>query len=165
MTESKKEKDERKAENGSAKTKRNNRPYQTRYSGKSMTKQSFRKECDMLSIVQRYYHTGEVPESRPSLSGYPGGDFFELQLQMAQARSAFETLRLDLREKYGSVEGLLEAYETIEGLRELDADGIIQLKEPLTTTNEENAVTDDLKASQEVEAPSPADPGEAGITT
>ena len=141
--------------------KQKKRPHAITFEGPSMTKQSFKDETCLKNIVRRFHATGVAPASRPVRYGVQGGgDYYELNLQMAEAKTVFEELPPELKEKYVDVEGVVEALSSEEGLRELDADGIITLTRPLTIPDEENELTNDPTATQEDNSP-PADPPKA----
>lgn len=150
---------------GSATKKRPKRKYSKTFNEPSLTKQSFRKECDMVNIIQRYKTTGEVPASKPVRYGEQGRDFHQMHLHIAEAKSQFEELPSELRNKYGSIEGVVKALETPEGLHQLAEDGLIQLTEPLTPGNIEKSGTDDpMPSEEETDSSPPADPAEGGIS-
>ena len=130
----------------------------TPVTGKSMTKQSHRDECDIPNIIQRFRATGEVPRGRPPQYGEEVGDFHAMQLLMAEAKSQFEELSPEVQSHYGNVEGLLKSLDTPEGLAQLAEDGIITLNEPLTPGAEESPSTgDSTDSQQELEVSPPAD--------
>lgn len=93
----------------------------------SKTQQNFRKECDINLIYSRYQQTGQLPEGRQSQPQYGEqvDDFQAVAFAMARARSTFEELPTNIQQKYGSVEGVMEAMQDPNGAPELHADGIL----------------------------------------
>lgn len=138
------------------------RPHARMFEGKSMTKQSFRDECDINLIIRRGQQGLPLPVGRPLVYGSEGPDFHTTAIAMANARTAFEELHPDVQEHYGSLEGLLEAMNTPEGLQEAAELGVI-VEEGVTSPTPSDGDTDDPTPSQpELDPPLPADPGEAG---
>ena len=95
----------------------------------SMTKQSFRDECDINVIVRRFTQTGQIPDvnQRPLVFGDQDDTPLHAQAcAMANVKSQFETLPAHLRRKYGDVSNVIEAMSHPEGASELHADGIFE---------------------------------------
>lgn len=150
-------------------TKKNDEPKRRKYAKtftqKTLTKQAFRKDCDIVNVIQRFKATGEAPPSRPVRYGEQEGEtyFQNLQFTLADARSQFEALPDEVKERYGNIEGVVTALDTPEGLRQLAEDGLIELKEPLTTDSIEEHGTGEPVDSQGDNPPStPADTAEGG---
>ena len=93
----------------------------------SRTQQNFRKECDINLIYSRYAQTGQLPEGRSPMPQYGEqvDDFQTVAFAMARARSTFETLPKETQQKYGSVEGVMEAMQDPLSAPELHAYGIL----------------------------------------
>ena len=78
----------------------------------SLVKSQFAADCDLSNIVRKFIRTGELPQQRmrPNIgsdAAYPV-DYQALQDTLAAARSNFELLPQDERDKFASVEDWLE---------------------------------------------------------
>lgn len=80
--------------------------------GPSMTKQSFKDECDVNVIMRRYEMTGLLPESRQDAQygDVTGLDYQEAMLLVADARSKFESLPARVRARFDNDPGAFLAY-------------------------------------------------------
>jgi len=78
------------------------------------TKQSFKDECDINTIMARYQSTGEIPvinERAPQyLDVSSGFDFASMQAQIVQAQSLFNDLPSTLRNRFSNDPGAFLAY-------------------------------------------------------
>lgn len=94
---------------------------------KSLTKQSFAKEVDVNSIIQRHRKGGiatHVRQGEPRYGFAEASSFHEIQNARCAFESEFEQLPEELREKYGSAGELLEAMGDPDRRAELVEDGI-----------------------------------------
>lgn len=69
------------------------------------TKQSFREECDINTIMGRYLSTGELPDvslKAPQYLDATGFDFQEMQNQVVEAKNLFMELPSKLRERFAN---------------------------------------------------------------
>lgn len=72
----------------------------------SLCKPQFASECDLALIVKRFLKTGQLPQfaERPTIEsddGYPN-DLFELQQTLIDARSKFDSLPLEVRNRFNN---------------------------------------------------------------
>lgn len=78
------------------------------------TKQSFKDECDINTIMSRYQSTGEIPvinERAPQyLDVTTGFDFHTMQNQLVEAQALFDDLPSKLRERFANDPGEFLAY-------------------------------------------------------
>lgn len=96
-----------------------------KFTQKSLTQQSFRNECDLNKIVERFSATGQLPQSaRPVRYGLPDGEFHTNQLLLAEAKSLFETLPTQVKEKYGNAGNVITSLNDADLASELHEDGI-----------------------------------------
>jgi len=75
------------------------RPHAKVFTQPSLTKQSFRDECDVNLIVKRYTETGminHIPRTNPQYGDAPEGDFLEAAIVNADIASQIEAGTLDL---------------------------------------------------------------------
>lgn len=75
----------------------------------SMTKQSFKDECDINVIMARYQKTGLLEHVRQGVPQYldqPGFDYFEAQSFIAGANSLFQSLPADVRAQFENHPGI-----------------------------------------------------------
>jgi len=82
-----------------AKPKLRKRPHAISFDDPSLTKQSFRDECDVNLIVKRYTETGminSIPRTTPQYGDAPEGDFLEAAIVNAEIASQVEAGDLDL---------------------------------------------------------------------
>lgn len=73
--------------------------------GPSMTKQSFKDECDINVIMRRYERTGVLPTPvgvAPQYADCSAVDFQEAMLQVADAKSLFNQLPARVRERFSN---------------------------------------------------------------
>lgn len=77
--------------------------FHTDVSGESMTKQSFKEECDINNIVRRFCETGEFPEAMlpPQFGDVTGMDFREMMDRVNEAQASFERLPAAVRRRFG----------------------------------------------------------------
>lgn len=102
-------------------------PYSKRFkvttdvSGASRTKQSFKDECDINVIMRRYQKTGVIPfldQREPRFMDCSAFDFQEAQNLVAGARSMFQELSAQLRERFDNDPGRLLEFLNDERNRE-----------------------------------------------
>lgn len=99
---------------------------QKKFTQPSLTKQSFRDECDISVIVRNFAVTGTLPQKRQEPQyGVAHGDFQEAQFALAAARSTFETLSPEVRAKYGNMHEIVRAMNDPARASELASDGIL----------------------------------------
>lgn len=72
----------------------------------SLTEARFRDECDLSVIIKRFLKTGELPQMRDksviqSDEGMPT-DYFEMMSRVAEARSRFDALPLETRNRFNN---------------------------------------------------------------
>lgn len=72
----------------------------------SLCKPHFAAECDLALIVKRFLKTGQLPQfaERPTIEsdeGYPT-DLFELQQTLIDARAKFDSLPLEVRNRFNN---------------------------------------------------------------
>lgn len=72
----------------------------------SLTEARFRDECDLSVIIKRFLKTGELPQMRDksviqSDEGMPS-DYFEMMSRVAEARSRFDALPLETRNRFNN---------------------------------------------------------------
>jgi len=82
-----------------AKSKLGKRPHAISFDDPSLTKQSFRDECDVNVIVKRYTETGminHIPRTTPQYGDAPEGDFLEAAIVNAEIASQIESGELDM---------------------------------------------------------------------
>jgi len=75
------------------------RPHAITFTQPSLTRQSFKDECDVNQIVQRYTETGminHIPRTTPQYGDAPDGDFFEAAIVNADIASQIEAGTLDM---------------------------------------------------------------------
>lgn len=91
-----------------------------------VTKQSFKDECDVNKIIERFERTGELPQGSRVMQY---GDFSsvftfeEAQERLLAAQEAFEELPARVRERFGNDIGVLVEFAS----REENADEMIAL--------------------------------------
>ena len=78
-------------------------PFKGLVCGKSMTKQSFKDECDIHTIIDRFKETGQVPQA--AVEGQYGDfsgvqDYHEAMLMVTKAQTMFEALPADVRDEF-----------------------------------------------------------------
>lgn len=97
--------------------------------GASMTKQSFKDECDINVLMKRYQQSGVLPPVDGRERRYIDGssvDYHEAMLMVADARSAFMELSSSLRERFQNDPGrLLEFLEDSRNREEAVALGLV----------------------------------------
>lgn len=91
--------------------------------GRSMARQEFRDEMDINTILDRFKVTGVLP---PMKTPTYGDQDFDLDLHtgfiaLSQAQDAFWKLPPELREKYKSPAGMLDAVHTGEFKKDIEA--------------------------------------------
>lgn len=75
----------------------------TPVSGETMTKQSFKEECDINTIVRRFGLTGEMPVNvrMPSYGDFTGvWDYRSAMDALIQARDSFEAMPAEVRRRF-----------------------------------------------------------------
>ena len=81
--------------------------------GESMTKQAFKKECDVNEILARYRETGavdHVSQYAPQYGEVPSQSFYEAMNQVAEATSMFEDLPSRIRKRFDNDPGQFLAF-------------------------------------------------------
>jgi len=69
------------------------------------TKQSFKDECDINTIMSRYQSTGELPDlarSAPQYLDATGFDYQEMQNQIVEAQNLFDALPSKVRNRFAN---------------------------------------------------------------
>ena len=82
-----------------AKPKLKKRPHAITFTQPSLTRQSFKDECDVNQIVKRYTETGminHIPRTTPQYGEAPEGDFLEAAIVNADIASQVEAGTLDM---------------------------------------------------------------------
>jgi len=82
-----------------AKSKLKTRPHAIIFTQPSLTRQSFKDECDVNQIVKRYTETGminHIPRTTPKYGDAPEGDFLEAAIVNADIASQIEAGTLDM---------------------------------------------------------------------
>jgi len=77
------------------------------------TKQSFKDECDINTIMSRYQSTGELPDLRevaPQYLDATGFDFQAMQNQLVEAQSLFDALPSKIRSRFANDPGEFLAF-------------------------------------------------------
>jgi len=75
------------------------RPHAITFTEPSLTRQSFKDECDVNQIVKRYTETGmvnHIPRTTPQYGDAPEGDFLEAAIVNAEIASQIEAGTLDM---------------------------------------------------------------------
>jgi len=75
------------------------RPHAIVFTQPSLTRQSFKDECDVNLIVKRYTETGminHIPRTKPQYGDAPEGDFLEAAIVNAEIASQVEAGDLDM---------------------------------------------------------------------
>jgi len=75
------------------------RPHAITFTQPSLTRQSFKDECDVNQIVKRYTETGminHIPRTTPQYGDAPEGDFLEAAIVNADIASQIEAGTLDM---------------------------------------------------------------------
>ena len=94
--------------------------------GKGMTKQSFKDECDIHTIIERFKETGQVPAS--AVEGHHGDftevtDYHGAMLMVRKAQEMFEALPAGVRDRFqndpGSFVSFVEDPDNAEALVEM----------------------------------------------
>lgn len=134
------------------------------------TKQSFKQECDINTIMSRYLKTGLLEHVRQDIAQFidvTGADFMEAQNLVAGANSMFHSLPSHIRTKFDNnpaeflkfMENPANAQEAISlGLQAAQAEtshppsGEVATTQPAASTQAVGA----SKGGQEVPAPQPA---------
>lgn len=111
--------------------------------GDSLTKQSFKHECDINNVISHYHQTGMVEHGigmTPKYGIAPTVDFHQIQNNIAAAKSTFENLKPEVRESFENVEDFFDALGDSNRIDDLVAAGLIKpeitKEEPLS--NDEN---------------------------
>jgi len=82
-----------------AKSKLKKRPHAIVFTQPSLTRQSFKDECDVNQIVKSYTETGminHIPRSPPQYGDAPDGDFLEAAIVNADIASQIEAGTFDM---------------------------------------------------------------------
>jgi len=81
------------------KSKVKKRPHAIYFTEPSLTRQSFKDECDVNQIVKRYTETGmvnHIPRTNPQYGDAPEGDFLQAAIVNADIASQIEAGDLDI---------------------------------------------------------------------
>jgi len=113
-----------------AKPKLKKRPHAITFTEPSLTRQSFKDECDVNQIVKRYTETGminHIPRTTPRYGDAPEGDFLEAAIINADIASQIEAGSLDMdalgaSEPEAETMAEPEAKEPEDGSQEASAD-------------------------------------------
>lgn len=119
--------------------------------GKGLTKQSFKKECDINLILRQYTETGLVTHLRkePIFGEDHGTDFITTQNALARANTMFENLPPDSRGLFESVSDFIDAIGDPERTDQLVEAGILtqtrtgEINPPEPTLQEEPSTPED----------------------
>lgn len=105
--------------------------------GPSMTKQSFKDECDVNVIMRRYQQTGVLPLGDGRVPRYidaTSADYQEAMFLVADARSAFAELPSALRERFhNDPKRMLEFLEDPRNREEAIKLGLVNAPAPEAT--------------------------------
>lgn len=119
-------------------------------SGKSMTKQSFKDECDINVIMKRYQDNGVMPfaEARePRFVDATAADFQEAMFMVADARSAFMDMPSGLRARFKNDPAELLAFlEDDRNREEAISLGLVRPQEAPEPPVEVRVIPDPVKA-------------------
>lgn len=123
--------------------------------GEGRTKQSFKDECDINKIMNRYVKTGQLPAMQRKNPQY--GDFSSaLDFQAAQdivvkAREQFEALPAKVRSRFKNEPSeFLRFMEDPENVKEMESLGLINKKEEVKEVNKpEEKKPDDTSGGAE----------------
>ncbi|AXH75151.1 MAG: internal scaffolding protein [Microviridae sp.] len=133
--------------------------------GESMTKQSFKDECDINVIMRRYEATGILPGMERAVGARyidcRDIDYQEAMILVASAKSAFADLPARLRDRFGNdpakLMSFLQDERNLEEAREL---GLVNAEQkvaaPLAVRVVESPVGDSGKTSGVSEGGSPS---------
>lgn len=123
-------------------------------SGPSLTKQSFKDDCDINHIVNQFKKTGTVTHEtrfQPTYGYAPAVEFRDALDMVASIKGSFQSLPADLRNRFGNdPASLLEFVENPENLQEARELGIF---EPEGTEGTEAP----SGAAEQPEAPEPGE--------
>lgn len=100
----------------------------------SMTKQSFKDECDVNVIMKRFERTGILPTpigGEPRYLDVSAVDYVEAMREVANARTLFEELPARLRDRFeNDPQRMLEFLEDPKNVEEGRELGLLRPKEP-----------------------------------
>lgn len=123
-------------------------------SAKSVTQQSFKDECDINKILERFGLTGEMPENPrlPQSGDFTGvSDFHTAMTAVRKAEEGFLELPANLRARFGNdPQNLLEFLEDVKNKDEAVKLGLVE-KPPERTRDVVQAV-DELAAAMKPKA-------------
>lgn len=74
------------------------------------TEQGHKKECDINEIIKKFNKTGlfeHVTRFEMKFGDMSGADFYSMQQKIAQAKSSFENLPLDIKKRFKNDPGAL----------------------------------------------------------
>lgn len=112
--------------------------FHTDVSGESRTKQEFREECDINTIVRRFTETGEWPEAQlpPQFADVTGVDFREMMDMVNEANASFERLPAHVRRRFGhSPEQFVEFCSDPRNREEMHKLGLVERQEDAEARN------------------------------
>lgn len=98
-----------------------------RIGGKSLTKQSFKEECDINTILKNYRKTGMIEHQAKYQGNYSdlssAPDYHQAMTQIAEASAAFNSLPSELRNTFGNDPAEFLAFVQDEG----NADALVEM--------------------------------------
>lgn len=99
--------------------------YKTHFKGPSLTKQSFKKQCDINHIMRGYHHTGffnhinKLSQNPSGLSEFnPNKSWHETQTLLSNLRSRFESLPDKVRLKFKTSKNMIDFVSDPKNLEE-----------------------------------------------
>lgn len=129
--------------------------------GESMTKQSFKKECDINNILAKYRKTGMIDHIRENNGQYvdvpESFDYHGAMNIVAKASSMFEELPSDLRKKFDNDAGAF--LDFVNNPENADAMCELGLMKPAEPEQPVLSEADQGVSPSQAEAPVPADKG------
>lgn len=138
------------------------RAFSKKFKKPSLTKQSFREECDINHMIKTFQSSGTMPAINGRLPGYGDfsqiGDFHSALNQVHEANTAFAAFPSEIRKRFGNkaqnMLNFLSDSENDEEAREL---GLIA---PLPESEQKTVVTPhDAPSNTKPEAPAPPETG------
>lgn len=115
------------------------------FEGESLTKQSFKAECDINRVMAKYRQTGLIPQvvgQQASFVDVPSMTYHEAQNALARANQGFAALPSEIRKRFGnSPMAFLEFMENPENIPEMVKLGLATIPErPEASAPAESAV-------------------------
>lgn len=119
--------------------------------GPSMTKQSFRDECDINTIMARYMKTGVLDfanKHAPQYADVSNIDFAQAMADVLMAKSMFDDLPAKIRARFSNDPGQFLAFiDNPDNASEMLAMGLIVPRATTPPAAPENGATGSLGAS------------------